>query len=105
MTGHLKDGSADLPWGELVHPNQTLVLYMGLMGLPTICEQLIAHGMPKDTPIALVQKGTTSEQKVVIATLETMNDEIKRQPVSAPTLIIVGQVVSLHSKLKWFDPK
>jgi len=75
-----------------------------LMGLPIICKQLVAHGMAKDTPMALVQKGTTSEQKVVIATLATMVDELKKQPVAAPTLIIVGQVVTLHSKLKWFDP-
>jgi len=104
VTGHLKNDSADLPWDELVHPNQTIVFYMGLMGLPIICEQLVAHGMAKDTPMALVQKGTTSEQKVVIATLATMVDELQKQPVAAPTLIIVGQVVSLHSKLKWFDP-
>jgi len=104
VTGHLKNDSADLPWNELVHPNQTIVFYMGLMGLPIICEQLVAHGMAKDTPMALVQKGTTSEQKVVIATLATMVDELKKQPVAAPTLIIVGQVVTLHSKLKWFDP-
>ena len=77
---------------------------MGLMGLPIICEQLIKHGMDKATPIALVQKGTTPQQKVVIATLATMVDELKNNPVSAPTLIIVGHVVSLHDKLKWFNP-
>jgi uroporphyrin-III C-methyltransferase/precorrin-2 dehydrogenase/sirohydrochlorin ferrochelatase len=104
VTGHLKNDSANLPWSELVHPNQTIVFYMGLMGLPVICEQLIKHGMPKDTPMALIQKGTTSDQKVVIASLDTMVDEIKNNPVAAPTLIIVGHVVSLHSKLKWFDP-
>ncbi len=104
VTGHLKDNSANLPWAELVHPNQTIVFYMGLMGLPIICEQLINHGMKSSTPIALVQKGTTPQQKVVIATLDTMVEEIKTNPVSAPTLIIVGQVVSLHDKLKWFNP-
>jgi uroporphyrin-III C-methyltransferase/precorrin-2 dehydrogenase/sirohydrochlorin ferrochelatase len=77
---------------------------MGLMGLPIICNKLIEHGMPKDTPIALVQKGTTPDQKVVIATLETMVKTIENQKISAPTLIIVGNVVSLHDKLKWFDP-
>ena len=104
VTGHLKDNSANLPWAELVHPNQTIVFYMGLMGLPIICDQLIKHGMEGSTPIALVQKGTTPQQKVVIATLDTMVEEIKTNPVSAPTLIIVGQVVSLHDKLKWFNP-
>ena len=58
VTGHLKDGSCDLPWADLVAPGQTLVFYMGLVGLPVICEQLIRHGRAADTPVALVQQGT-----------------------------------------------
>lgn len=104
VTGHLKDNTANLPWAELVHPNQTIVFYMGLMGLPVICQELMSHGMSSDTPMALVQKGTTRDQKVVIGTLGTMVEVIKKQPVSAPTLIIVGQVVPLYKKLHWFDP-
>lgn len=104
VTGHLKNNTTDLPWSELVHPNQTVVFYMGLMGLPVICKELIAHGMSSDTPMALIQKGTTPEQKVVIATLDTMVDVIKSQSITAPTLIIVGHVVSLHNKLSWFAP-
>lgn len=105
VTGHLKDNSANLPWAELVHPNQTIVFYMGLMGLSIICRELQQHGMNPETPIALVQKGTTKDHKVVISTLEQMPADIQAQPVSAPTLIIVGEVVSLHDKLKWFDPE
>lgn len=104
VTGHLKNNTTDLPWAELAYPNQTIVFYMGLMGLPIICNKLIEHGMPKNTPIALVQKGTTPDQKVIIATLDTMVKTIENQEISAPTLIIVGEVVSLHDKLKWFDP-
>jgi uroporphyrin-III C-methyltransferase/precorrin-2 dehydrogenase/sirohydrochlorin ferrochelatase len=104
VTGHLKNNTTDLPWTELAYANQTIVFYMGLMGLPIICNKLIEHGMSKDTPIALVQKGTTPDQKVVIATLDTMVKTIENQKISAPTLIIVGDVVSLHDKLKWFDP-
>ena len=104
VTGHLKNNTANLPWSELVHDNQTIVFYMGLMGLPIICSELINHGMSPDTPMALVQKGTTRDQKVVIGTLDTMVETIKKQPVSAPTLIIVGQVVPLYKKLQWFDP-
>lgn len=104
VTGHLKNNTTDLPWSELAYTNQTIVFYMGLMGLPIICSKLIEHGMSKDTPIALVQKGTTPDQKVVIATLDTMVKTIENQKISAPTLIIVGDVVSLHDKLKWFDP-
>jgi uroporphyrin-III C-methyltransferase/precorrin-2 dehydrogenase/sirohydrochlorin ferrochelatase len=62
------------------------------------------HGMPADMPIALIQKGTTRDQKIVIATLLTMVETLKSNPVSAPTLIIVGRVVNLHSKLNWFNP-
>lgn len=104
VTGHLKNDTTDLPWQELAYLNQTIVFYMGLMGLPVICEKLIEHGMPKETPIALVQQGTTPNQKVVIATLDTMVKTIENQTISAPTLIIVGEVVSLHNKLNWFNP-
>ena len=104
ITGHLKNGTTDLPWSELASENQTIVFYMGLMGLPVICEQLISHGMDDCMPIALIQKGTTRDQKVVIGTLSTMVDTLKSNPVSAPTLIIVGRVVGLHSKLSWFNP-
>lgn len=104
ITGHLKDGSTDLPWKELASNNQTIVFYMGLMGLPIICEQLIKNGLPENTPIALIQKGTTRDQKVLTATLSTMVAELAVNPVSAPTLIIVGRVVELHDKLKWFNP-
>ncbi|EAT13407.1 uroporphyrinogen-III C-methyltransferase [Bermanella marisrubri] len=105
VTGHLKDNSANLPWSELAYKNQTIVFYMGLMGLPIICEQLIAHGMGNETPIALVQQGTTLNQKVIIATLDTMVDVLSTQQIKAPTLIIVGDVVKLHDQLKWFNPQ
>lgn len=105
VTGHLKDNSANLPWSELAYKNQTIVFYMGLMGLPTICEQLIAHGMESSTPIALVQQGTTLNQKVVIGTLDTMVEVLSKQEIKAPTLIIVGDVVKLHDQLKWFNPQ
>lgn len=101
VTGHLKDDSCDLPWQELVHPNQTLAIYMGLSGLPHICAQLIQHGMPADTPIALVEKGTLPEQKVHVKTLKTMPDYVASHAISAPTLTIVGSVVSLYDRLKW----
>jgi len=104
VTGHLKNNTTDLPWSELAYTNQTIVFYMGLMGLPIICSKLIEHGMSPDMPIALVQKGTTPDQKVVIATLSTMVETLKAHEISAPTLIIVGEVVSLHDKLKWFNP-
>lgn len=104
ITGHLKNNTIDLPWKELAVESQTIVFYMGLMGLPIICEKLVEHGMPADMPIALIQKGTTRDQKIVIAKLSTMVDTLKSNPVTAPTLIIVGRVVNLHSKLNWYNP-
>jgi uroporphyrin-III C-methyltransferase/precorrin-2 dehydrogenase/sirohydrochlorin ferrochelatase len=101
VTGHLKDGSCDLDWTQLAQPAQTVVYYMGLVSLPQICEQLIKHGRAPTTPIALVQKGTTPQQKVYTATLATMPALIAAAEVQPPTLIIVGEVVSLHQKLKW----
>ena len=104
VTGHLKDNSCDLPWHELVHRDETVVFYMGLHGLPEICRQLVRHGRDPQTPIALVQQGTTAQQKVFTATLETMPAMIEQQKVQAPTLIIVGEVVQLHDNLQWFNP-
>ncbi|WP_426417713.1 siroheme synthase CysG [Aestuariirhabdus sp. LZHN29] len=101
ITGHLKDGTCKLPWDELVHKGQTVVFYMGLIGLPTICRKLIEHGRGPDTPIALIQQGTTRNQRVFTGTLATIADIIARQEVKAPTLIIVGEVVSLREKLGW----
>ena len=105
VTGHLKDGTLNLDWDTLAKERQTLVFYMGLVGLPTICSELIQHGLPAETPIALVQQGTTRHQKVLTSTLEKMPEVVKKQEVRAPTLIIVGTVVSLHDQLSWFDPE
>ncbi|MCY1345763.1 Siroheme synthase [compost metagenome] len=103
VTGHLKDGSCDLPWADLVAPGQTLVFYMGLVGLPLICEQLIRHGRAADTPAALVQQGTTSRQRVFTGTLADLPALVARHDVHAPTLVIVGEVVRLRDKLAWFE--
>ena len=103
MTGHLKDGSPSLPWSELIYENQTLVLYMGLVGLRTTCEALMANGLRGDMPIALISKGTTPDQHVVVGTVATIADLIDAQKVLAPTLTIIGEVVKLRDKLKWFD--
>lgn len=101
VTGHLKDGSMDLPWKELVAPLHTLVIYMGLQGLATICTKLVEHGAPADTPMALVERGTTPAQRVHIGTLATMVDIIAARDVHAPTLLIIGSVVRLHDELRW----
>ncbi len=102
VTGHLKDGSMNLNWKGLAQPNQTIVFYMGLKGLPVICEKLIENGLPEDLPIALVQQATTPRQRVFTGTLGTMPDLIAGEEVKPPTLIVVGNVVKLHDKLNWY---
>jgi uroporphyrin-III C-methyltransferase/precorrin-2 dehydrogenase/sirohydrochlorin ferrochelatase len=104
VTGHLQDGTVNLNWKGLVQPDQTVVFYMGLQGVQTICRELIAHGMPDSTPAALVQQGTTRHQRVFTGTLATLPEIVERSKVKAPTLIIVGDVVRLRDKLKWFEP-
>ena len=103
VTGHLKDGTSNLPWNDLVAPNQTLVFYMGLVGLPTICAELIRHGRAASTPAALVQQGTTRNQRVFTGTLADLPGLVAQHEVHAPTLVIVGEVVQLREKLAWFE--
>ena len=103
-TGHLKNNTIDLNWPSLAQPNQTAVFYMGLTGLPIICEQLIKHGLAPTTPIALVQSATTHRQKVITGTLADMPDHPQLSEIAPPALIIVGGVVSLHKQLNWFEP-
>jgi uroporphyrin-III C-methyltransferase / precorrin-2 dehydrogenase / sirohydrochlorin ferrochelatase len=103
VTGHLKNGEVHLNWDRLVVPNQTLVIYMGLVGLPQLCAALIRHGAPPDLPAALVERGTTVHQRVISADLSTLPAKVLEAEVKAPTLVIVGQVVRLHAKLAWFE--
>jgi len=105
VTGHLQAGSIDLDWADLVRPRQTLVFYMGLIGLPVICEQLLAHGMDPQTPVALVQQGTTPTQRVLVSTVAGMPASLREAGFKAPTITIVGSVVSLHQRLAWFHPE
>ena len=102
VTGHLKDGTVDLDWEKLARPAQTIVFYMGLHSIDELATQLVAHGLQKETPVALVQQGTTHNQRVFIETLETLPGLINREEIRPPTIIIVGEVVSLSRKLRWF---
>jgi len=102
VTGHLRDGSCDLDWPALARPRQTVVIYMGLSGLASICAQLVAHGLPADWPAAVVAQGTLDEQRVVCATLSTLAEAVAREGLKSPCLTIVGEVVRLHDELAWF---
>jgi uroporphyrin-III C-methyltransferase/precorrin-2 dehydrogenase/sirohydrochlorin ferrochelatase len=104
-TGHLKDGTVNLDWAALTRPHQTVVIYMGLGGLAEICNNMIAHGQSPDLPAAVVQQGTTKNQKVIAGTLSTLNTLVIAARLKSPCLIIVGEVVKLREKLAWFEPK
>jgi len=103
VTGHLKDNTMNLNWNQLAQPNQTVVFYMGLKGLPVISRELQAHGMSGDTPAALVQQGTTHQQRVYTGTIASLPELVEREQPKPPTLIIVGEVVQLQGRLSWFD--
>lgn len=106
-SGHHEDtqeNTVDLDWPALVRPNQTVVIYMGLIGLPSICRQLMAHGLAETTPAAVVQQGTTIKQRVVVANLQTLAEKVAAAEMKPPCLIIVGGVVNLRTKLAWFEP-
>ena len=105
ITGQLQNGTVDLPWNQLVAPNQTVVIYMGLQGLPIICSKLIEHGLNPETPAALIEQGTTLEQKVYCANLCDLPSLIERNVIKPPTLMIIGSVVSLRRSLHWFNDK
>ncbi|RMH40756.1 MAG: uroporphyrinogen-III C-methyltransferase [Gammaproteobacteria bacterium] len=101
-TGHLRDGTVNLNWQALAQPYQTTVIYMGMTGLKIIGEQLIAHGLPADMPVAVIHRGTMPEQKIVIGTLADIHKKVRQAGLKPPSLIIVGTVVNLHRQLSWF---
>ncbi len=103
ITGHLKDGTLDLDWVAMSRPRQTVVIYMGLVGLKEICEKLIEHGVLATMPVAVVQQGTTQRQKVVTATLADLAEKVALAEMKPPCLTIVGEVVQLREKLNWFN--
>lgn len=102
VTGQLKEGELALNWQALVQPRQTVVVYMGLAGLETLSQQLQKHGMRPDMPAALVQQGTTENQRVWVSTIAALPELALREEPVAPTLLIIGEVVQLHDSLAWF---
>jgi uroporphyrin-III C-methyltransferase/precorrin-2 dehydrogenase/sirohydrochlorin ferrochelatase len=104
VTGHLKDGSMNLNWNALVQPKQTIAVYMGTHGLEVLCSELVKRGLSEHTPAAIVQQGTTPQQRVYIGTLKTLPEIPGQHEIKPPSMIIIGEVVKLHEKLAWFEP-
>ncbi len=92
-------------WDKIATGCGTLVFYMGMANLPHIVERLTANGRPPETPVAIVRWGTRPEQQTVTATLATIVEKAKEAKMGHPAIIVVGEVVSLREKLKWFEEK
>ena len=103
VTGHLKDGSLDLPWTAMTQPHQTVVIYMGLGALPELSQGLIGHGLSEHWPAALIERGTSPDQRVVTGSIGTLPALAASQKLRPPTLIILGDVVALRDRLAWFE--
>ncbi|WP_421271832.1 siroheme synthase CysG [Aeromonas taiwanensis] len=100
ITGHCQKEGKEPDWQQLATTNQTLVIYMGLMRSEHIQQQLVSHGRGQSTPIAIIERGTTARQRVLTGTLAELA-ELAAQAVS-PSLIVIGEVVSLRKQLAWF---
>ncbi len=104
VTGHRRvDARHALKWKAMAEGDQTLVFYMGLHEIETISRELVHAGMRADMPAAVIQQGTTRNQKVVVGALGELPQLVRDEQIKAPTLIIVGEVVQLREKLNWFD--
>lgn len=102
VTGHTRDGRLDLDWANLVIKRETLVFYMGLSNLDLICSTLREHGLAEDTPAALVENGTTPQQRVHVGNLADLPELVAKAGATSPALLIVGEVASLHTQLSWY---
>ena len=105
VTGHLKENTFNMNWEGIARKDQTIVIYMGLKGLPLLCEALIKHGLTADMPAAIIQHGTLPTQRVITGDLATLPALAEQAGLKAPTLIIVGNVVKLREKLGWYQPE
>lgn len=99
VTGHLKDGKLDFNWETLTQPKQTIAVYMGVKGVDALRRGLLEHGMAADTPAAIVQQGTTPEQKIYAGTVGTLTEIVSRNDITPPSMLIIGEVARLHEKL------
>lgn len=102
VTGTCRKGEElDLNWESLADPDTSLIIYMGLANFGTIAKNLIAAGLPADTPSAAIENATTKSERLCVATLATLKDEVTKQDFHSPTLIIVGRVVEMVDHLKF----
>lgn len=104
ITGHKREGEKyDIDFEALVHTKGTLVFLMGVTALPDICASLMEAGMSPDMPAAILQQGTTAGQKRIVATVKTLESEVKRQGIETPAIIVVGKVCTLADTFEWYE--
>lgn len=104
VTGHTQEEELDLDWENLADPDTTLVVYMGLANLGEISRRLIAAGLPSDTPMAAVERGTTPEQRHCVCTLENAEAAVGEAKLGPPCVIIIGRVAAIAGTLAWWTP-
>jgi uroporphyrin-III C-methyltransferase/precorrin-2 dehydrogenase/sirohydrochlorin ferrochelatase len=102
VTAHCRNSIDTLDWAALAQERQTLAVYMGVQGLDTIRDRLIAHGRAPTTPFALVENGSRANQRVVLGTLADLPERALAEKVRSPALLILGEVAGLASELHWF---
>ena len=107
VTGHGRaDKGADhLNWPALATGIDTIAFYMGVGNLAYICQQLIAHGRKAETPVAIIEQGTTEKQRTITGNLETIIDLAATRKIENPAMMLVGEVVQLREKIKWYEEK
>lgn len=107
VTGHSMQGRSideDMNWEQMSDPEQTLVIYMGLTNAGLIAKRLMQAGRPAKTPAAIIQSGTTPDQRQLLSTLGTLADDLEKAEISSPALFVIGEVASLAEKLAWYKP-
>jgi uroporphyrin-III C-methyltransferase/precorrin-2 dehydrogenase/sirohydrochlorin ferrochelatase len=102
VTAHCRDSIDTLDWAALAQERQTLAVYMGVQGLATLRERLLAHGRAASTPFALVENGSRPEQRVLLGTLGELPERAAAAGIRSPALLILGEVAALGARLHWF---
>lgn len=107
VTGHEdpEKNESNIDWSKLATATGTIAFYMGISNLPSIVSNLVKHGRPATTPVALIRWGTRPEQWTLTGTLETIVETVEREKFTSPAIILVGEVVRLREKLNWYEKK
>jgi uroporphyrinogen III methyltransferase/synthase len=107
VTGHEDPAkeATDIPWDRLSTATGTLVFLMGVGNLAKIAEELMSHGRSRETPVAVIRRGTVAEQKTVVGTLRNIADRSEKAGIKPPAIILVGEVVKLRNELNWYETK